>query len=194
MAETRQEVIAGGDPQALGIPVFVVGSIALGFALLSYPATLDFTVVLSIISVGTGLFLLICTIWSLLIGASLLASVFGIFSAFWLSFTALLLGAILHPDWFTGAAKADLASIAPFCYTWAIVIFILSVALLRLPIIYPLIGFLIVIALVLVANTQLSTAGIVVFIFALLGAYVMLSQLFAAAGGKALPYGPVLLK
>ena len=82
IAEKPQGVVvgAGGDPQVLGIPVFVLGSVALGFALLGFPST--YASVIPIIALGTGFFLLVSTIWSIILGMSFVAAVFGIFSAF----------------------------------------------------------------------------------------------------------------
>jgi uncharacterized protein len=196
VAEKPQGVVlgAGGDPQVLGIPVFVLGSIALGFALLGFPAT--YGSVIPIIALGTGMFLLVSTVWSIVLGMSFVAAVFGIFSAFWLSLAGLLLGAVLHGEWFGVKAAADATSAAQAFYvTWAILIFIAFIPTLRLPVIYPLIFILIVLALVLAAASAGATiTGIVVLAFAALGAYLFVSLAFASLGGRALPLGPALLR
>ncbi len=195
VAEKPQGVLlgAGGDPQVLGIPVFVLGSIGLGLALLGFPAT--FASMLPIIVMGTGLFLLICTVWSIVLGMSFVAAVFGIFSAFWLSLAGLLLGAVLHGDWFGVKTAADGAAAAQAFYvTWAILIFLAFIPTLRLPLIYPLIFILIVIALVLAAIGAGAITGIVVLAFAAVGAYLFISVAFVSVGGKPLPLGPPLLK
>ncbi len=196
VAEKPQGVVlgAGGDPQVLGIPVFVLGSIALGFALLGFPATYGSAI--PIIALGTGMFLLVSTVWSIVLGMSFVAAVFGIFSAFWLSLAGLLLGAVLHGEWFGVKAAADATSAAQAFYvTWAILIFIAFIPTLRLPVIYPLIFILIVLALVLAAaNAGATITGIVVLAFAAVGAYLFVSLAFASLGGRALPLGPALLR
>ena len=165
----RGNCCAGGDPQVLRIPVFVLGSIGLGLALLGFPAT--FASMLPIIVMGTGLFLLICTVWCIVLGMSFVAAVFGIFSAFWLSLVGLLLGAVLHGDWFGVKTAADGAAAAQAFYvTWAILIFLAFIPTLRLPLIYPLIFILIVLAWVLAAAGAGAITGIVVLAFAAVGA------------------------
>lgn len=196
LAEKPQGVVlgAGGEPQVLGIPVFVLGSIALGFALLGFPAT--YANVLPVIVLGTGLFLLVSTIWSIVLGMSFVAAVFGIFSAFWLSLGGLLLGAVVHGDWLGVKTAADATNAAQAFYvTWAILIFLAFIPTLRLPVIYPLIFILIVLALLLAAISAGATiTGIVVLAFAAVGAYLFISLAFASLGGMPLPLGPTLMK
>lgn len=196
IAEKPQGVVlgAGGDPQVLGIPVFVLGSVALGFALLGFPST--YAAVIPIIALGTGFFLLVATIWSIVLGQSFVAMVFGVFSAFWLSLAGLILGAVLHGDWFGAKAASDATNAAQAFYvTWAILIFLAFIPTLRLPVIYPLIFILIVFALVLAAASASATfTGVVVLVFAALGAYLFISLAFTSLGGRALPLGPVLMR
>ena len=54
---------------------------------------------------------------------------------------------------------------------------------------------LIVFALVLAAASASATfTGVVVLVFAALGAYLFISLAFASLGGRALPLGPVVMK
>lgn len=53
-----------GDPQLLGVPIFVVGSIALGLTLVRYVPAAAGGAALPILLAGTGLGLLIATIWA----------------------------------------------------------------------------------------------------------------------------------
>jgi len=188
---------AAGDPQILGLPIFVVGSLALGFSLVGYvPASAAGSIV-PVISAATGLGLVISAGWALGLGQTMVACVFGLFAGFWLSFAVLLLG-LLH-NWFVIPASADVHSVALFLISWSIVFGALTLATARLPVAYPAIIGLVVAALVLrtIAVLQSSTvldraAGGVVFAFAALGLYVFLSVAETALGGPGYPLGPLL--
>jgi uncharacterized protein len=188
-----------GDPQILGLPIFVVGSLALAFSLVGYVPATAAGIVVPVIFAATGIGLLISTLWAAALGQTMVASVFGLFSGFWLSFAVLLLG--LFHNWFLIPTSAANKSVALFLISWSIVFFALTLATVRLPVSYTGVIALVVLALVLRtiavlnANTSLDkAAGYVVFVFAALGIYLFLSIADAAMGGRGYPLGRPLVK
>ena len=61
----------------------------------------------------------------------MVASIFGIFAGFWLSYATLVLG-LLH-NWFVLPATDVTHTVAPFQITWLVIIVLLTLATLRLP-------------------------------------------------------------
>lgn len=188
-----------GDPQLLGVPIFVVGSIALGLTLVRYVPAAAGGAALPILLAGTGLGLLIATIWAARNGESFVASVFGIFLGFWWSFPVLVLG--LNHGWFAIPAEDVKRSIALFLIAWTVLIVFLMLASVRLPSIYTGLFLLVVIALILETAATLQTseglhkaAGVVVFAFAAVGVYIFLAVAALSLGGKGLPLGRPLVR
>src|SRR6266536_1702545 len=110
---------ASGDPAILGLPIFVAGSVALGLALVGYVPAAAVGSVLPIVFAGTGLGLLVATLWSASLGQTMVAGVFGLFTGFWLSYAALLLG--LNHNWYVIPTPNVERSIALFLITWAVI-------------------------------------------------------------------------
>lgn len=180
-----------GDPAMLGLPTFIVGSIALALALTGYlPATAG-AGILPIVIMATGLGLLIATVWAARLGQSAVASIFGVFTGFWLSYAVLLLG--LGHNWF-GIPAADVQkTVSGFLLTWVLAIAVLTLVTLRLPLAFSALLGLVDLALILVllgnANTSpglTKTGGWVVFVFAGLGVYLFAGAASASTGGR--PY------
>lgn len=190
---------AAGDPAILGLPIFAAGSIALGLALVGYVPAVAVTSVLPIVLAATGLGLLISTVWAASLGQTVVAGIFGLFTGFWLSYAALLLG--LNHNWFLIPTEAVERSVALFLITWAIVMFALTVGTLRLPLAYTLVLGLVVVALVLLifgtteaSETLNKMAGYVVLAFGALGIYLFLSTASIALGGSGYPLGSPVLR
>jgi len=187
-----------GDPSLIGLPSFIVGSVALGLVLVGYVPAAAVGASLAIIVAATGLGLVIAAVWAAAVGQSAVAGVFGIFAGFWLSYAMLVLG--LTHNWFAIAAADAVDTQGLFLISWLVVIGMLTLATLRLPIVYTLLFALIEIALVLVligtlqASTGvLNVAGVVVFLFAAVGVYLFFSSASQATGGGALPLGQALI-
>jgi uncharacterized protein len=187
-----------GDPAALGLPSFIVGSVALGLVLVGMVPATAVGASLPIILAATSAGLFIATIWSAAIGQSAVASVFGIFAGFWLSYAVLVLG--LTHGWFGITLTAAVRTQELFLTAWLIVIVMLTLATLRLPLAFTAVFVLIDVALLLVligtaqASTGLlKTAGYFVFAFALVGAYLFFSTASTATGGKPLPLGRAVI-
>ena len=87
-----------GNPALLGLPTFIVGSLALGLVLVGVVPAIAVGASLPIILAATSLGLILATIWSAAVGQSAVACIFGIFSGFWLSYAVLVLG--LPHGWF----------------------------------------------------------------------------------------------
>src|ERR1700712_1194047 len=120
-----------GAPAILGLPIFVAGSIALAFGLVGYVSPAAIGSPLAIIMAGTGLGLLIATVWAIALGQTLVACIFGLFAGFWLSYGTLVLG--LTHGWFGIPLRDVTHTVAEFQITWAIVMATLTVATFRLP-------------------------------------------------------------
>lgn len=188
-----------GNPLALGIPVFVAGSVALGLTLIGYVSATAVGAPLAIISAATGLGLTIATVWALAVGQSAVASVFGIFGAFWLSYAALVFG-LLH-NWFLIAAGDVMHTQGLFLITWIVIMGMLTLATLRLPLAFSAVFALVELALifVLIGTVNASTGwlkagGVVVLIFAAIGVYIYFSVGSAITGGPDVPLGKPIIK
>jgi succinate-acetate transporter protein len=188
----------GGDPMAVGLPSFIVGSVALGLVLVGMVPATAVGASLPIILAATAAGLFIATVWAAVVGQSAVACVFGIFAGFWLSYAVLVLG-LVH-GWFAITADAATSTQELFLTAWLVVIVMLTVATLRLPVAYTALFALIDLALLLVligtANASSGTlklAGYVVLVFAALGVYLFFNTVSQATGGKALPLGKPLM-
>jgi len=188
-----------GDPAMLGLPSFVVGSVALGLALVGVVPAGTAGAALPIILAATSAGLFLATIWSAAIGQSAVASIFGIFAGFWLSYAVLVLG--LTHNWFGISATAATSTQELFLTTWLVIIVMLTLATLRLPLAFTALFALIDLALLLLllstanASTGLAkTGGYVVLLFAALGVYIYFGSASQATGGKAIPLGKPVLR
>ncbi|MEB3366495.1 GPR1/FUN34/YaaH family transporter [Saccharopolyspora mangrovi] len=183
-----------GDPALIGVPTFIVGSIALGMTLVGFVPAAAVGAPVAIILAATGIGQLLAAVWAAGIGQSAVASIFGIFSGFWLSYGFLVLG--LTHDWFGVPSESATATQGLFLSSWFVTVALLTLATLRLPVAYTLLFGLIAAALmiVLVATVQDSTelkavGGYVVFTFAALGCYLFFHVMSVATGGRGLPLG-----
>jgi succinate-acetate transporter protein len=188
-----------GDPAMLGLPCFIVGSVALGLVLIGMVPATAAGASLPVILSATVIGLFIAALWSASIGQTAVAGIFGIFAGFWLSYAVLVLG--LTHNWFGITAADAVGTQELFLTSWLIVIVMLTVATLRLPAAFTLLFVLIDVALLLLllSTTQASTglgklAGWVVLVFAALGAYLFVGSAAAATGGSAVPLGKPLMK
>jgi len=188
-----------GDPMALGLPCFIAGSVSLGLALVGVVPAAAVGAALPIILTATSIGLFLATIWAASLGQSAVASVFGIFAGFWLSYAVLVIG--LSHGWFGIAPGSVQAAQELFLVAWLVVIVMLTLATLRLPIAYTAVFALVDLALLLVflgvneaSSGLLKTAGYVVFLFAAVGVYLYFSTASVATGGRPLPLGRPALR
>jgi len=188
-----------GNPGALGIPVFVAGSVALGLALIGYVPAGAVGAPLAIIAAATGLGLTIATIWAAAVGQSAVASVFGIFAGFWLSYFALVFG-LLH-NWYRIPLRDIVHTQGLFLITWIVIMGMLTLATLRLPLAFTAVFALVELALIAVligtvnaSETWTKIGGWLVFAFAAVGVYIYFSIGSATTGGPGLPLGRPVIK
>lgn len=185
------------DPSMLGLPVFIVGSIALGLSLTGFLAGAAAGGILPIIMFATGLGLLISTVWAISAGQTVVAAIFGIFAGFWLSYAALVLG--LTHGWYAIPEENVSDTVGTFLLCWTLGVTLLTVGTLRLPLAFTVLMGLVAVALALVTiatfNTQPTIAklgGWVVLTFAAVGVYLFMSAGSTALGGKGYPLGRAL--
>lgn len=187
---------AGGDPLILALPIFSVGSLALGIALtgVMFPVA-ALGAVIPIVVFATGLGLAMSTVWAALLGQTMVAGITGTFGGFWLSFGALLEG--LTHNWY-GLLPTVVAQVQEvFFISWAALFLFLLVPCLRLPAIYPTIVGLVVVALALAAAsahsgnaTVLKIAGYLILAFAFCGFYAFVNVGLTAMGARK-PFPPL---
>jgi uncharacterized protein len=187
-----------GDPAALGLPCFIVGSVALGLALVGVVPAAAVGAAVPIILTATSVGLFLATIWSASLGQTAVASVFGIFGGFWLSYAVLVIG--LNHNWFGVAPASIQATQELFLVTWLVVMVMLTLATLRLPLAFTGVFVLVDVALLLVflgvnetSTGLLKAGGYVALAFAAIGVYLYFNCVSQATGGRDYPLGkPVL--
>jgi len=190
-----------GNPALLGLPTFLVAGITLGLWLIGYldTATLGGGMIAAAVF-SAGAFLLVSSIWAQRVGNSVVAGIFGTFSAFWLSFGFLLMG--LLNGWFGLSTDPDIVGgqiqsvQAAYVLSWLIVFVMLTVSTLRLPLgftvgfVFVCATFALVLAFVISGNSLFATlAGICTFIFCAIYAYIFVDAMTQELGGKAMPMG-----
>jgi hypothetical protein len=191
---------AGGDPLIIGLPIFAVGSLALGMVLVGFLPATALGAVVPIVLAGTGLYLGVVTVWAALLGQTIVAGITGTFSGFWLSLGVLLLG--LTHNWYGITAAQAAGTQELFFIAWGCLFFFLLIPVLRLPAIYPAVVGLVVVALALSAASAhtgnanlLKAAGYVILVFSFLGFCAFVNVGLTAMGAKRPfpPLGPTVI-
>jgi succinate-acetate transporter protein len=149
------------------------------------------------VMLSSGLFLLVSTVWAARLGASAVAGIFGTFSAFWLSL-GLLLAAVTN-GWF--GLTATSAPLPTYLLSWLLVFVALTLATLRLPLAFTA-GFVLVdlaVALVLLnvlsgAAAFSTLAGVCVFGFCAVFAYIWIDGMVQELGGRAMSMGNAIVR
>jgi len=189
-AATQAPATPAANPALLGLATFLPGALSLGLWLVGYLPAADLGGIVPAVVASSGLFLLVATVWASQAGNSVVAGIFGTFSAFWTSLG--LLVAALTNGWLGLTATSQ--ALGTFLIVWLIVFAALTLATLRLPLAFTA-GFLFVVlavALVLVsvlgggAIFQLL-GGICVFVFCAIFAYIYFDAFGQELGGRALP-------
>lgn len=188
-----------GDPLVLGLGSFVAGATVVGFDLTGVFAGAP--VYLAVTLGSSALGLLIATLWAARLGQSFVAAVTGLFSSFWFSLAILLFG--LFNGWFGDTTALGFDPVRAFYWSWAIVIFLLTIASLRLPIMFVLLIGLVDLTLILLgvayAGDEPTTGLIKLAGWVLWGSGVVGALLFVGAGsvslgGKGMSPGPPVVK
>jgi hypothetical protein len=192
------EAPAVGDPGMIGVPAFMVGSIALGLVNVGFVPAAAGGAAIPIILAATGIGQLIAAVWAARLAENASAAIFGIFAGFWLSYAVLVLG--LDHNWFAITAADAVRTQELFLISWLAITVLLTLASLRLPLAFTVLFVLVDVALLLVllgtaqaSTTLVAAGGYAVFAFVLVGAYLFLNGMSTATGGRAYPLGtPVL--
>ncbi|HEX2322600.1 MAG TPA: GPR1/FUN34/YaaH family transporter [Streptosporangiaceae bacterium] len=200
-AEATPEVTGhlAGDPLSLGLPSFIIGSVALGMVLVGFVSPLGTGASLPIILAATAAGLFISTFWAIAVGQSAVGMVLGVFAGFWLSYAFFVLG--LTHNWF-GVGAADVkASTELFLTAWVVIFSMLTLATLRLAFAFTAVIGLVDVAVILVLigviqvePNLLKAGGATAFLFAAVGIYIFFGTASIATGGKAMPLGRPVLK
>lgn len=186
-----------GNPALLGLATFLPGALSLGLWLVGYLPAADVGAIIPALVFSNGLFLMIACIWASRLGASAVAGIFGTFSAFWISLGVLL--AAMTNGWF--ALTADSSPLPTYLLSWLIVFVALTLATLRLPLAFSA-GFVFVcIAVALVLANVLTgssifmvLAGVSVFVFCAIFAYIWVDGMGQELGGRAMSMGSPIQK
>ncbi|MBB3050704.1 hypothetical protein FHS23_001699 [Prauserella isguenensis] len=196
--EAPARAVPDSDPALIGLPTFIVGALALALVQTGYVPADAVGASMAIIVPATGVGQFVAALWAVALGQGAVAAVFAVFSGFWFSYAALVLG--LTHGWFGISDDAAIATQGLFLIAWVVTIGVLTLGTLRLPAAFTLLFGLITVALALVlygtvgeAPGAITTAGYVAFVFAGVGIYLFIGVLSTATGGKPLPLGrPVL--
>ena len=182
---------ATGDPAIVGLPTFMVGSIGLALVDVGFAPPTATGAAIPLILAGAGLGSLVALMWAARLGQSAVAGVYAIFAGFWFSYAALVLG--LTHNWFGIAPEGVNRTEQVFLIAWVVIVGLLTLSSVRLPMAYTGLFALVEVAFVLSLvgaiydSTSLSkAAGYVVFGFVAVGAYLFLSSMSVATGGR--PY------
>jgi uncharacterized protein len=186
-----------GNPALLGLATFLPGALGLGLWLVGYLPAADVGGIVPAVMASSGLFLLVATVWAGRLGASAVAGIFGTFSAFWLSL-GLLLAAVTN-GWF--GLTATSAPLPTYLLSWLLVFVALTLATLRLPLAFTA-GFVLVdlaVALVLLnvlsgAAVFATLAGVCVFGFCAVFAYIWIDGMVQELGGRAMSMGHAIVR
>jgi succinate-acetate transporter protein len=188
------------NPALLGLMTFLPSGITLGLWFVGYldTATLPGGMI-PIVALSAGLFQLIAAVFALRGGASSVAAIFGVFSAFWLSFGLLLVG--LTSGWWAIPAEGVASVQSTYLLSFTLVFVLLTLATLRLPLAFTA-GFVFVSATFLLAFLGVSTgnaglfpiAGITTFVFCAIFAYILVDGIQQELGGRAMPLGNALVR
>src|SRR4051794_40369976 len=119
-----------GDPLIVGLPAFLVGSVALGLVDIKFAPIAAAGAAIPIIATATFLGLLIATIWASRLAQNAVAGVLGVFAGFWLSYAAVVIG--LGHSWWAILPAGVARSVEVFLIAWIVVLGLLTVGTLRL--------------------------------------------------------------
>ena len=196
-----------GNPALLGLMTFLPSGITLGLWLVGYLDTGALPGgMIPLVTFSAGLFLLISAIWAARLAANTVSAIFGVFSAFWLSFGFLLMA--LNNGWIKNASTggaitaAQVGNIqAAYLLSFLIVFVLLTVATLRLPLVFTF-GFVFVVATfalvfigVVAGNAGLfPIAGICTFIFCAIFGYILYDGIAQDLGAKPMTMGQPIVK
>ena len=126
--------LPAGNPALLGLMTFLPSGVTLGLWFVGYLDTAKLGGgMIPIVSLSAGLFLLISAVWAGRLAQNTVAAIFGVFSAFWLSFGFLLIG--LTSGWWAVDGDASGQVRSTYLLSFLLVFVLLTISTLRLPLI-----------------------------------------------------------
>lgn len=187
------------DPGLIGMPAFIVGSLALALVNLEFtPATALFAAI-PIILTATFLGQLVAALWAIRLGEGASAGINFTFAGFWASYAVLSMG--LAHNWFLIGPLGIHRTQELFLIAWLAVIGLVLLATLRLPVIFTGLLALVEAAFALsffgIANLNADltkASGWVMIAFCAIGGYLFLSAMNVASGGKPFWMGKPLVR
>jgi uncharacterized protein len=202
LVHSTEQTAAGplaGDPGMLGLPSFIVGSVALGLVDIGVLPNAISQSAVPIVLAAAALGLLLATVWSAVIGQNVAAGIYGIFGGLYFSYAVVLIG-LVH-NWFGIPAASFTDTQKLFLISWLVIVTMLVVATLRLPVIFTALfamvdATLLLSLLSIIQNNSVTlqkAAGWVLMGFSALGIYLFMGSASHATGGKELPPGPPIL-
>ena len=192
--------LPAGNPALLGLMTFLPSGVTLGLWFVGYLDTAKLGGgMIPIVSLSAGLFLLISAVWAGRLAQNTVAAIFGVFSAFWLSFGFLLIG--LTSGWWAVDGDASGQVRSTYLLSFLLVFVLLTISTLRLPLMFTL-GFVLVDVTFALAFFGVSTssaglfpiAGITTFLFCLVFAYILYDGINQDLGGRAMPMGNAMVR
>ena len=199
-AKTEEVELAdpGNDPALLGLPTFIVGTLAIGLVNIGMVPAGVAGAAIPILVAATAIGMFIGAVWAARVGQGVVAGLYGVFGGFFLSDAVLVLG--LTHNWFGVPLTAIVSTEKVFLIAWLVVVVMITVGLLRLPVLYPVLLGLVDVTLLLslLGITQNSAgvtklAGYCGFAICAMGAYLWLGVINHATGGKPFPLGKPIL-
>lgn len=166
-----------GDPAMIAIPTVIAGAIGLGLTTIGFVPAPAGLAAIPVILAATCLGLLIGTIWAAALGQNIVATLYAVFLGFYSSYVLLQLG--LAHNWYGIPAGQVATTVAVYLICWLITIVVLTLATLRLPVIFTVLLGLVDVALALLLVSTYtgsaliqSIAGAVVFGFIAVAIYL----------------------
>ncbi len=189
-----------GNPALLGLLTFLPSGITLALWFLGYlPTGTLGGGMIPITGLSAGVFLLIASVWAGRLAQNTVAAIFGVFSAFWLSFSFLLIG--ITSDWWGMKGDAGGEVRSTYLLSFLIVFVLLTLSTLRLPMAFT-VGFLFVDITFALAFIGVSAgaaglfpiAGVTTLIFCAIFAYILYDGINQDLGGRAMPMGNAMVR
>lgn len=187
------------DPGLIGLPAFIVGSLALALVNLEFTPVTALFAAIPIIMTATFLGQLVAALWAIKLGDGPSAGINFTFAGFWASYAVLSMG--LAHNWFLIGPLGVHRTQETFLIAWLVVIGLVLLSTLRLPVIFTALltlvegAFFLSFLGVANANVDLTKAsGWVMLAFCAIGGYLFLSAMNLATGGKPYWMGKPLIR
>ena len=190
--------LPAGEPGMLGLPSFIVGTVAIGLISIGVLPAASTGSILAILLAATAPGLFLAAVWAGVTRQNAAAAVYGIFAGFFFSYAVLQLG-VLH-RWFgiTPASYADTSK--AFLIVWMVIVTMLILATLRLPVIFTALFTLVDVTLLLSllqvihqSSAMQKATGWTALAVAAVGVYLFIGATLHGTGGKGLPPGKPIL-